>query len=388
MTRHLVIWLLVGALAAPSAAAHGMELGTDSLGNREIGLEPLRPRQSGGQDDVSELARLLGAELAASPLETRLLDDAADGRLDEWSLPDAALVAGGVRDAATLTRYADQLRRWGAEARALNRPTDSARQRAAALLELMHARFMRHGYEIDATELTTLLDQGQFNCVSATVLFIALSTEAGLKVSAVELPTHAFCRVTADNETFDVEPTCRRWFEVIDDPEARAAVARRISGAAGDGSAVPRAVSQSQLLAVIYYNRGVDLIRRGDDGAAIGANLRAMSLDPQSATARGNLWVAVNNAAVGHCRDQRFAESAALIARARQVVPKHAALSANELYVYQQWAADLCRQQRFAEALNVLDAGLAKQPGNLVLSSRREEVQRRIKEGSVQSTGY
>jgi len=398
--RLLTFGLLLAALSRPGTVC-ALELGAQRLEIREAGLQKLQHAAAepawGGADPLEtnddravagELAKLLRVSAASSALEARLLADAADGRLDQWTLIPAALVAGGVDDEAALARYTQRCQTWSATVRAAVGTRDAARQRAAALLDWMHGQAMPQGYQIDATELTTVVDRGEFNCVSATVLFISLAADVGLSASAIELPTHAYCRVTSPDETFDVEPTCRRWFEVIDDPAARATVARRIAGAAATGSAAARVVSPVQLLAVIYYNRGVDLIRHGNDAAAIEANLRALALDPYSATARGNLWVAVNNCALGHCRDQRFAEAADLIGRARQAVPEHAALRANELYVFQQWSADLLNQQRLDEALAVLEQGLSRQPGNPVLLSRQEEIRQRLKGLSVLNTQY
>lgn len=400
LARLLTIGLLLTALAAPPSGP-ALELGAERLGMRDAGLpwlqqpatEPLwrgadSPEAAEEQPGARALARLLRANVASSPLEYRLLSDAADGRLDQWTLIPAALVAGGVDTEAVLARYARRCQTWTAAARAAIDPQDAPRRRAAALLDWMHGQIMPRGYQIDATELTTVIDRGQFNCVSATVLFLSLAAETGLRSTAIELPTHAYCRVTAPDETFDVEPTCRRWFDVIDDPEARAAVERRIAGAHNAEWADARNISPAQLLAVIYYNRGVDLIRRGDDAGAIEVNLRALMLDPDSATARGNLWVAVNNCALGYCRDQRFADAADLIGLARQAVPEHAALRANELYVYQQWSASLSDQQRLNEALAVLEEGLARQPGNPVLLARQEEMQQQLKTGRILSTEY
>jgi tetratricopeptide (TPR) repeat protein len=365
-----------------------LEMGADSTAPMGMGLAPLGADRVVNLADAPFLAQLLRVDLATTPLEAQLLNDAADGQLDDWTLARAALVAGGAHDPAAIDRYLVQLRQWSSAARANDHPNNTPRRRAAALLEWMHARLLRAGYQIDATDLAGVLERGQFNCVSATVLFMALGGEIGLDVTAVELPTHAFCRVTAGDDSFDVEPTCRRWFEVIDDPQARTSVTRRIAGASPDAVAVPRSVSPAQLLAVIYYNRGVDLIRHGDDAGAIAVNLKALSLDPQSATARGNLWVAVNNAALGLCRNERYKEAADLAARARQAVPQHAALAANELYIYQQWGESLSRRQQFAEAIAVLEAGLARQPESLVLARRRDEALKRLNQQRATPVAY
>ena len=44
----------------------------------------------------------------------------------------------------------------------------------------MHARLLRGGYQIDATDLAGVLEEGRFNCVSASVLYCYLAGRFGL----------------------------------------------------------------------------------------------------------------------------------------------------------------------------------------------------------------
>ena len=52
----------------------------------------------------------------------------------------------------------------------------------------MHRRVLRGGYQLDGTDLTVVLTQGQFNCVNASVLFNCLAAEFGLVARAWKFP--------------------------------------------------------------------------------------------------------------------------------------------------------------------------------------------------------
>ena len=161
----------------------------------------------------------------SSGLEEKLFADAADGRLDALSPLEAALVAGGVRDADTLQHYrrkaaalADALRQGGCN---LGTP----RQRAEAIFQFMHERVLRGGYDLAYTDLRRVLDDGRFNCVSATVLFNYLAGALGLDCRGLEMPGHAMSRISLPDGMLDVENTCPRWFQFQENPQ-RPAVGR------------------------------------------------------------------------------------------------------------------------------------------------------------------
>lgn len=366
---YLALFLAATLLAGEAAAHNG---GPDFAAARSAGRSPQ------GAGAAESLGRLLGNVPTGSRLEARLWADAADGRLDSFKLAEAALIAGGVNDEQALAHDRELFAQWSAAIKGLDRPSDPLRRRAAVVLVYLHDKILTGGYRLEATDLARVFDRREFNCVSATVMYLALSAEIGLPAVAIELPTHACCRVETASDAFDVETTCRRWFEIIDDPIARAAVQRRVAGPQGGAAASRRTISTVELLAVIYYNQGVELIGRHADAAAVDANLNALRLDPAHDGAERNLWVAVNNSALDRCREGQFAEAADALGRARRAVPDHPTLKHNELYVYQQWALTLCRENRYGEALGVIDAGLKMQPAQPVLTAYRRAVQTRL----------
>lgn len=291
------------------------------------------------------------------PLEEHLFADAADGRWDRHSLLGAALVASGVVDGETLSRYEIRAERLAAELEQSGKITGSPRKRAQALLELMHERILRGGYQIDATDLTVVLDDGRFNCVSASVLFNCLATRFGLVARGLEIPGHAMSRLVLPDGPLDVETTCPAWFRLMGDPEKQAALVEKTLGLrAGErnASAKPREVTDVELVATIYYNRGVDLLAEKRFAEAVAANAKALRLDPSSTTAQGNLLATINNWAVDLGTQGRYVEAIALLRQGLALDPGYDTFRVNYVHVHSEWINELCRLERFRDALDVI----------------------------------
>jgi tetratricopeptide (TPR) repeat protein len=289
--------------------------------------------------------------------------DAADGRLDEHSLVAAALIVCGVNDRRELRRYEarfDDLARRLARSETLD---GDDRQRARAVFELLHRELLTGGYDLQCTDLRTVFDQHRFNCVSATLLFDALAERFGLDVCGLEVPGHAMSRVFLGRQTLDVETTCPRWFSLADDPAGQAAHLEATLGRhAGVDRSSAREVSPVELLAMIYYNRGVDFLADQQFAAAAAANAKALRLDPASTTARGNLLATINNWAIALGTAGRHAEAAELLTRGMAIDPEYATFLPNFVHVHHQWVEALLAGGRFQEAVDVLLAAAAGYP--------------------------
>ena len=277
-----------------------------------------------------------------------------------WPPP---LVASGVDDHETLHRYERQVAQAVDELRRSGVVAGSPKQKAQAIFEFMHRRILRAGYQLDCTDLTLALDDGRFNCVSASVLFCCLAGRFDLEARGLEVPGHAMSRLLLKDEKFEVESTCPRWFRLIDDPERRAELVEKTTGFRhGDASAARqcREVSGVELVATIYYNRGVDLLGRNEFAKAVTANAKALRLDPSNRTARGNLLATLNNWAIAQGRLGRYVEAVDLLRAGLGLEPEFRSFTVNYLYVHRQWIESLCRSRRYAEALKILAEGLAR----------------------------
>lgn len=299
----------------------------------------------------------------ANALQSRLWADLADERLDDFTLVEAALIAGGIADRDILAHHNRQLSAWLAELREAKEAA-SPKERARAVLEFMHRRVLSAGFHQDGTNLAGALDEGRFNCVSSTILFLTLARGVGLEVEAVAEPAHVFCRLLLEQGALDVQTT---------DPNAFSPDRQTLEPSV----ASPRAISEKGILAIVYYNAGVERLARREFSQALEANGRAVQLDPAHREARANLLATYNNWAVECVRQGNFHQAIRLIQAARQVSPGHANLTANLRSVYQQWAADHLQAGRFKESLAVLDESLEALPHDEILGEARHAVERR-----------
>jgi tetratricopeptide (TPR) repeat protein len=311
-------------------------------------------------------------------LEEKLFSDAADGRLDEFPLFESGLIASGVEETGRLAHYR---RRFDAlvddllpRISKVSKPTDKAR----TALEFLHARVLTGGYQLESTDLRAALDEGRFNCVSASVLFGCLAGACGLDVCGLEMPGHAMSRLRASGPPLDVETTCARWFNLLDDPAGRAEAMRRTLGEdLSRRYAQAREVSPVEMTAMIYYNRGVDLLAASRFEEAAVANAKALRLDPSSTTARGNLLATINNWAIALSAAGRYAKATGLLRTGMSFDPTFEAFSLNFVHVHHEWSQSLCRDGRFGEAVGLLERAATERPDLPYFQASSREVYRR-----------
>ncbi|MGD0518866.1 MAG: tetratricopeptide repeat protein [Thermoguttaceae bacterium] len=320
-------------------------------------------------------------------LEQRLFADAEDGRLDEFSLLDAALIASGVDNTAELGRYRGCMEAWAEQLRQKGGLDGSPRRRVEAIFEFLHGKILKGKYNIQYTDLRQAIDEGRFNCLSATVLFNYLAGEMGLSCCGLETPGHALSRVFLPDGQLDVETTCPRWFCLRHDPLLNNAerkgtaqkgtvpfsptmlfawcpenwdspqetgLQKTIGGKPAKDKAKPREISPVQLTAMIYYNRGIDFLGEKRFADAAAANAKALRLDPFNSTARGNFLATINNWAIDLGNAGQYAQAAALLRQGLAFDPHYEAFALNFVYVSRQWSRELCKEGKYSEAVEVL----------------------------------
>lgn len=314
-----------------------------------------------------------------SDLEVRLFDDAIDSKWDNHSLIQAALIAGGVQDAARLAEATSRFNALAAKAAASIEKGAPGEMSARKLFDFMHREILVNGYELECTDLAATLEHGKFNCVSSTVLFNCLSARFGLDAVGIELPGHAMSRLHLEGKNVDVETTCPAWFALQHDPKRRAALIAKTIGVdlQAPGVRPGREVSSVELVAMIYYNRGVDLLTAQRFAEAAAANAKALRLDPSSETARGNLLATLNNWAITVGSGQEYKRAIDLLEQGISLDPHYETFAANYVHLYYQWSEALCTQQHYPEALNVLGQADPAMLGSDRLAQLRERVYRR-----------
>ncbi|MEW5853068.1 MAG: hypothetical protein AB2A00_30070 [Myxococcota bacterium] len=183
------------------------------------------------------------------------------GTVAEWGLGRSILVASGLRDLHELAEYEKKLDR------TIMRILDAARADPSGLPlylrihHAMHTQALKKGYQLRASSMTRVLDEGAFNCLSGTGLYVLTAQRAGLVVSAYGMRGHILALVFDADGAHHVETT----FKEQSDPAVRQMVGLE------ESSLIPEElknttfdVSPEELVAMFYWNRAADAAERHD----------------------------------------------------------------------------------------------------------------------------
>ncbi len=284
------------------------------------------------------IAATLG-EVPLSRVEQKLFDDAADGYLGNHDLLTASLIAGGIDDPYELDLHQIQFDGWveELERQAIRKLPET--RRAEAIFHFMHTRLFHGGYALECTNVFHIFQTGRYNCVSGTILYCCLANRFGLDVRGREITGHAMCRLFLENRAIDIEVTCPRWFELLDNPKRQAKVIEKTLGyCPGDSSENFRDVTPVELVATIYYNRGVDLLLNQSFAEALASNQKTLRLDPESKTAWGNLLATLNNWAIHEADQCHYAKAVELLQAGMALQPQFETFQSNYAHVTRRWA--------------------------------------------------
>jgi hypothetical protein len=202
--------LALGCGAAPAGARVAEE--------RAPREAPADPRPGYCSADLPFWWPLTGAEAAA-------LKGAGRARKGdpEALLSLAIFASGNRRDAADYARYQERVRRFVAEVRPGIERARDAWHRGDELHRAMHRAFFPHekeelgGYRLDQGRLTGIFDDGHYNCMSSTLLYLVLAREFDLKVQGALMPAHAFVELDAGGKLVAVETTSSTGFDQVHD---------------------------------------------------------------------------------------------------------------------------------------------------------------------------
>ncbi len=153
-----------------------------------------------------------------------------------------------------------------------------------ALLKLLHQEFL-HQYSAEQTRLDVLLKTGDYNCVSSALVYLILGRRLGLTVEAVEVPSHAFCRVQVGTWV-DVETTTAQGW----DPGTKKAFHDEFGHVTGYSYVPPGDYTQRRnldargLLGLVLQNRCSLLQKQGQFQQAIPLALDRWEFDRSEAS--------------------------------------------------------------------------------------------------------
>lgn len=252
-------------------------------------------------------------------LEATLLADAADGTLHELSLLQASMIASGVAD-RDVAREAERARAALQPAIARARTQRSGAPRGAVLLRALHDTVLRD-YQLTATEIDDVIHTGQFNCLSSALLFVVAAEDLLEHPRAMVTRYHAFARVSVDGKAADVETTTPLGFAADRTKLMTPDYVKKIAGADTSPAELladlkhPEELPALSLIAALYSNRAVGLVKRGDLAGAAVALDRARRLATGAFRERLSAWRGgvLNAGAVALVDEGRLDDARALL---------------------------------------------------------------------------
>jgi hypothetical protein len=295
---------------------------------------------------AARLAKVSGERLELIDREKDLLADAADGKLSRVSPAEAALLASGVRDAPARKEYLDHIDRLEKDARRAVGAASTPFDTGARLLRWLHAGPMAGGYSTLQDHLPALLDEGKFNCVSATVVYAVLGRRLGLDVRGVVVPAHVLAVQYDGTVSKDVETTSAGGF---------------------DGNKkyyVRREVGDLGLVAAVYRNTLARHNREGQYPEMIRAAVFAQSLDPKDGTPAEDVHKAFHNWWVSRARKDQFREALDVVALGLEAQPDNDRLRNARVDVYGLWARAHRRKGEWAAGAGLLADARTAHPGD------------------------
>ncbi len=320
--------------------------------------------------------------------EKELLTNLPSGVFSSMTLLDAAMIAEGGIAQAKRSIYRQKYVQYQVQVRKKILDYPDPQQRARFIFEYMHHNILTGKYSLNNSSLVALFENGVFNCVSATILYNILAKDIDLTVLALETTGHTKSRVFFLDGFLDIETTCVNW-DLLPDrmrclstrytlpPNTRELI--KSSGFATEkspslnkqkvsegqfitpeeaqarrlvlsGRRIMREIDDIQIIAMIYYNRGVDFYQEKSYNKALAAYLKALCLDSGNKTILRNFKATINNWAIQLAEENCFKEAIHLVEMGQILDPDFIQFRENLPIFYQHWIAELEEAKRTEEA--------------------------------------
>ncbi len=257
---------------------------------------------------------------------------------------NAMLTASGVSDASSLAKLRQRLRNLDEMI-----PTFSTKPSpydADLLLAYLYRKCFYRGYRVSASELNAPLERGEFNCVSATLLYYGLAKQRGWTVQTLVSTGHMRCQVQTTQGNYIVETTAY---------PARFQNRHAVSVRGTDGDNAQKILSQTQnqnplpslsderavdsltiLAGVLFYNRAIQTIETGKLDQSLSYAAASVCLDPDSVAAKSNFLASLNNCAIQFAENGDTEQARRWLRTAQELSPDHPVLIENYQRLLQQ----------------------------------------------------
>lgn len=216
-----------------------------------------------------------------SPKEWMLLKDVADSQLDKFSLFEASLVVAG-HSAKEITDFRKQLNASVHRCRS-TLPNGNKKSQLKAVFRHLSKDFLYGEYRADLYDVSKTLKEGEFNCLTATVLFQTFCRAYEIDSRVLWEPSHVQCWCPLSGKAgYIVETTA-------------SAPDNAISPLTYSSNLQSRELSSTEFVGKIFYNRGVRALMSDRYPEALLSTWACCVLDDADRPAQSNLRACINN---------------------------------------------------------------------------------------------
>lgn len=294
--------------------------------------------------------------------EASLFADAADGKLDTWSFAEASLLSSGVLDKQRRLKYLKQIDDLEKRALKVLPKNGSSLKRGDVLLKWLHGSAFKKGYVKHQTDVSKVLDSGTYNCVSSSTLYNILGRRMGMDIRGIEVPDHAFSIMYDDTEHVDIETTTKHGFN----PARNRAGLSEFQSKTGfvyiadKNRSKRREFLDAGMVAVTYYNHGVEFSRKKQYAKALASYFKALSLDPKNKSAVKNVLFVLNHWSLKLSKAGDYDRALKVISTGLGLAPKDRSLRHNNTYIWQKKARVAIDAGDTKGALDILKTAYSK----------------------------
>jgi hypothetical protein len=316
---------------------------------------------------------LAPSSLTASPsaLEASTAPGTLLGSRDAGRLLDEVLQASGIDDPARREVYrktfdaklSDIGRRMGRKG--------SPYHRARRLHDELHARLLLR-YAATADGIDAILERGEYNCVSSTLLYGIAARAFGLEMQVVETPRHIFLRLETDGREVDIESTSPTGFDFTGDLERFRRYTTAYRYAAGDEmerrgpyerferfDGISEPVSLERATGFLWHNTAERALARGDAVKAAESFLSEYRTNPELATRLDGFSTSLARAFRIEYEDGRFDNAYRIAEMELKIFPTRTTTRDRLLAAASKRIESSCNDGDPAGAERVLDAAAA-----------------------------
>lgn len=207
------------------------------------------------------------------------------------------------------------------------------------------------------TRINTALDDGTYNCVSSTILYMYFAKTIGIPVIAVSTPIHAFCTIAVGGKNIDVEttnpygfaPGVKKNLSNDESKSKRWAVipARNYNNRIN--------VDDRRIICAIYSNRIADAQRDKKDADTIGLAFDAYRLQNYSDNAKTNVINCICNTATSLSDKKDYQDALDLLIQGETLLGKAQNFEDNKDYAVGKMIEPLVKNNNFDEASEKLE---------------------------------